>query len=627
MSRSNFFQNTSHSSFEGSHITNTVGDHTTNIAKDHNIYIAGDNITQIIGSQDQTVPNGVRRESILDQYHIFRRGDIRLLQELSTSEVDEEKTPLWDWNPTQKKLKYTRTAHSVKLFGVAGDHSHCVAVHYSGRDAYAAWERDFLRYSNHHQNIVHLLGLNRQKSNPALVFCDDVVPLAQIWEKCPPIVKFYLHVNFIYLAPQTAFGDKDLFRTVGWFKKLDKSYSLVSSPWTSIPGKEGILLEHGWTRFHYDVTNWGKHLSCSVNFPQTLEKRLISAWISQGMFVANATGGDTSKLQQYGVTTRVEIFLTPDVGTVALHPNIMPKNIFMFITPVSLNQCPESGPTKVSSGEHGENYYFWSFDPDGSTQISQRVCDLIGLPKYNVEIYPLAFFCPDYQFQAIKCLQEFFGYNTSTQDFPKACGLPLIDLFPLSEDPDNPHDQSIEELDNWHIVHDNLNVALGSDSESIHDTVAQSQRISFPMPRLRQEMNLTVSEILSYEDLDGSESDSCSEDWSDLGSEASDVPLQYLKPSPWLEGYLISNDGSSKSCRGVPSQDGTRFCWMFDLDVPDASLPVYTECWICIGCHYSHVRVQPVTCVKCGRRVGNQPYSPRDTMVLKVIHKNHSVFI
>ncbi|THU80635.1 hypothetical protein K435DRAFT_809731 [Dendrothele bispora CBS 962.96] len=511
MSRSNFFQNTSHSSFEGSHITNTVGDHTTNIARDHNIYIAGDNITQIIGSQDQTVPNGVRRESILDQYHIFRRGDIRLLQELSTSEVDEEKTPLWDWNPTQKKLKYTRTAHSVKLFGVAGDHSHCVAVHYSGRDAYAAWERDFLRYSNHHQNIVHLLGLNRQKSNPALVFCDDVVPLVQIWEKCPPIVKFYLHVNFIleelscvspriwqdggfqkiweaihlqmtvsgndlfwltkprrnaftiiykgmriYLAPQTAFGDKDLFRTVGWFKKLDKSYSLVSSPWTSIPGKEGILLEHGWTRFHYDVTNWGKHLSCSVNLPQTLEKRLMSAWISQGMFVANATGGDTSKLQQYGVTTRVEIFLTLDVGTVALHPNIMPKNIFMFIAPVSLNQCPESGPTK----------------------ISQRVCDLIGLPKYNVEIYPLAFFCPDYQFQAIKCLQEFFGYNTSTQDFPKACGLPLIELIPLSEDPDNPH----EELDNWHIVHDKLNEALGSDSESVHGTVAQSQRISFPMP-------------------------------------------------------------------------------------------------------------------------------------------------
>ncbi|THU87472.1 hypothetical protein K435DRAFT_342058 [Dendrothele bispora CBS 962.96] len=194
---SNFFQNTSHSSFEGSHITNTGGDHTTNVAGD--IYIAAvDNITQIIGSQDQSVANDVCGESIFDQYRDLRRCDIRLLRELSTREVDEERTrtPWWDRNPTRKKLKYTRTAHSVKLFGGAGDHSHCVAMHYSGRDAYAAWERDFLKYSNHHPNVVHLFGLIRLKSNPALVFCDDVIPLAQVWEKCSSIAKCYLDIHF-----------------------------------------------------------------------------------------------------------------------------------------------------------------------------------------------------------------------------------------------------------------------------------------------------------------------------------------------------------------------------------------------------------------------------------------------
>ncbi|THU81784.1 hypothetical protein K435DRAFT_872965 [Dendrothele bispora CBS 962.96] len=156
MSTSNFFQNTSHSSFEGSHIINTAGDHTiTN-------FVAGDHITQIIGPQDQIVSNGARGESIFNQYHDLRRCDILLLQELSKREVDEEETSLWsDRNPMRKKLKYTRTAHSVKLFGVAGDHSHCVAMHYSGRDAYAAWERDFLRYSeqygSHHVFIVFVL--------------------------------------------------------------------------------------------------------------------------------------------------------------------------------------------------------------------------------------------------------------------------------------------------------------------------------------------------------------------------------------------------------------------------------------------------------------------------------------
>ncbi|THU79738.1 hypothetical protein K435DRAFT_519526 [Dendrothele bispora CBS 962.96] len=137
MSRSSFFENTSHSSFEGSHIINTAGDHITNVAGDHNIYIAAvDNITQIIGSQDQIVSNGVRGESIFNQYHDLRRCDIRLLRKLSTTEIDEDKTLWSDRNPMRKKLKYTRTAHSVKLFGVVGDHSNCVAMHYSGRDAY-----------------------------------------------------------------------------------------------------------------------------------------------------------------------------------------------------------------------------------------------------------------------------------------------------------------------------------------------------------------------------------------------------------------------------------------------------------------------------------------------------------
>ncbi|THV00122.1 hypothetical protein K435DRAFT_854983 [Dendrothele bispora CBS 962.96] len=167
---SNFFQNTSHSSFEGSHIINTAGDHTTNVAE-HNIYIAAvDNITQIIGSQDQIVSNGVRGGSIFNEVGV---SVIRLSSTGSDftdstaifvvviygfyknylQEIDEQKTPLWwDQDPTQKRLKYTRTAHSVSLFGVADNYIHCVAMHYSGRDAYDAWERDFLSHSNQYDS-------------------------------------------------------------------------------------------------------------------------------------------------------------------------------------------------------------------------------------------------------------------------------------------------------------------------------------------------------------------------------------------------------------------------------------------------------------------------------------------
>ncbi|THU80158.1 hypothetical protein K435DRAFT_810099 [Dendrothele bispora CBS 962.96] len=245
-------------------------------------------------------------------------------------------------------------------------------------------------------------------------------------------------ITLPFISSWTA-SDKDSFKTVGWFKKSDRSYSFMSSPWRSIQAKEGILLEHGWTRFHYDGTNWGRDFSCYVNLPQELETKLVAAWLCQGIFYDNATRDDTSDLEQHSVTTGVDISLVSDVGTVVLHPNIIPKNIFILIAPVSLKQCPESGSTEVSWGEHGENYYFWSFDPDGSTQISQRVCDLIGLPKYKAETYAQARFCFNIQFQAIQQVQKFFGYDPLTRDFAKACGLPLIEVIPLSKDPDKSH--------------------------------------------------------------------------------------------------------------------------------------------------------------------------------------------
>ncbi|THV00126.1 hypothetical protein K435DRAFT_935353 [Dendrothele bispora CBS 962.96] len=446
---SNFFQNTSHSSFQGSHITNT--------AIDYNIYIAAvDNITHNIGSQDQIVSNGARGESIFDQYHSFRRGDIRFLRKLSTKVIDEEKTPLWwDRNPTQKRLKYTRNAHSVSLFGVAAEEMRIP-----------------------HQNVVHLYGLSKQKSNPALVFCDN-----------PELLK-----SLVVIPLESG--------------KLE----VPKNPWKSTPEKEGIVFEHGWTRFDYDGTNWGKNFSCSVNLPHTLETKLLSAWLCQGMFVANAAGGDVSKLDQYGVATSMEISLVPDF--VVQHPNIIPEKIYMFIAPVSFNQSLENGSTEMSWGEREEIHYFWSFDQKG-IPLLQSVCDSIGLPKYKAETCSTMLFYCNFEFQAIQHLQEFFGYDPSTQDFTKACQLPLIEVIPLSEDPDKSH----EKLENWHTVHDEVS---SSDSESTHDdTGAQSRAIWFAMPGVRQEMNLTVSEILSYQDLDVSELDSCFEDWSDLGSETS----------------------------------------------------------------------------------------------------------
>ncbi|THU83525.1 hypothetical protein K435DRAFT_871195 [Dendrothele bispora CBS 962.96] len=574
MSRPNFFHQISQCSFEG-----TINN------------VAGDQITQIFNSQDEIVSNGARGESIFDEYHNFRRGDIQILQDLSTKEVDEEEDKMWNWHSTRKKLKYTATAHRVKLFGTPDphDHSHdCVAVRYGGRDAYAAWERDLLKFSNHHSNVIHLFGLSRQRSNPALVFCDDVVPLMRVWEICSPIVKCYLYIQyhaasenlpegmggstFAYqslsqgavfvrrntgmicfgsqsqgeigsqetldrsfrgqslskepekilpfdllhdeldtlryflgtwkkhsLSQRTITGsplnlfhfalshwhdfeyntspitlpsislqttDSDPFRTVGQFKNLDESYSYMSHPWESDSG-EGILYANGWTRM-----NWGQRFCYRVDIPEPSMRKISSAWLCQAMFYAHTTGNDISRLEQYVfiwqtivASLEARAFLKLDVGAVALHLDIIPRNIFLFIAPVSIDKCPQSGSTIVSWEGHRGNHYFWSFDPDGLNQIPKRVCDIIGLPRYKAELLPLLYSYHNYQLQAIQCVQEFMGYNTSTQDFAHACGLPLLEIIRPSENLAIFIDSSADDLDVWCDAQNSLGEVSRSDSE------------------------------------------------------------------------------------------------------------------------------------------------------------------
>ncbi|THU90490.1 hypothetical protein K435DRAFT_600589, partial [Dendrothele bispora CBS 962.96] len=103
--------------------------------------------------------------------------------------------------------------------------------------------------------------------------------------------------------------------------------------------------------------------------------------------------------------------------------------LFLFIAPVTLNRCPKSGSTEVRWLANGKDHYFWSFDPSGSNSLSKRVCDLLGLPKYRTDILSMAWKLPNYQHDAVKYLQEIQGFDPWTQDFARACGLPLFEML------------------------------------------------------------------------------------------------------------------------------------------------------------------------------------------------------
>ncbi|THU99252.1 hypothetical protein K435DRAFT_502557 [Dendrothele bispora CBS 962.96] len=192
---SSFYKNATNCTFTGK-IFNVAG----------NLNIMGDS-----GSEDQIISHGARGEPIFDEYENVRQCDMRLLQQLS--EVNKE-PQLWE----SERLKYTTTAYKIDLIGrAAGALTHCITVRYTGKDAYPAWERDFMQYSNQHPNLVHLYGFNRQKSNPSLIFCDNVVPFMQVWEDCSPIVKSYIHHSFI--SARWGTGDE-------FYKLIDESLNV-----------------------------------------------------------------------------------------------------------------------------------------------------------------------------------------------------------------------------------------------------------------------------------------------------------------------------------------------------------------------------------------------------------------
>ncbi|THU97312.1 hypothetical protein K435DRAFT_778114 [Dendrothele bispora CBS 962.96] len=178
-----FFPQASQFSIQGQTINFVAGDQNTH---NHRLHT---------GDSDSIVSPGVLgAQSIFDDYEIIRRGNLRLLEEISKEVVDDNDNYHYrraNRLRAQKCLKFTRSAYRAQVIGQNLPRS--VAVVYGGEDAQAAWERDFSLFSaNHHPNIAHLFGLTRGLSSPSLVFYNDLIPMRQLWENGSAIIRCYI---------------------------------------------------------------------------------------------------------------------------------------------------------------------------------------------------------------------------------------------------------------------------------------------------------------------------------------------------------------------------------------------------------------------------------------------------
>ncbi|THU87583.1 hypothetical protein K435DRAFT_804194 [Dendrothele bispora CBS 962.96] len=149
------------------------------------------------------------------------------------------------------------------------------------------------------------------------------------------------------------------------------------------------------------------------------------AWLSQASYCSSFSDTPTHLIQN------IVLQLMPKNFKLLFPHN---TQVYLFTAPVVISNPSGVSAITVNWGENGERVYYWSFDPDGSRQISARVAETLGLAQLVKKINPLNMNdFQDHQFEAARQLQSLRGYDPLTQGFAKKHKLPLIEIVqPLS---------------------------------------------------------------------------------------------------------------------------------------------------------------------------------------------------
>ncbi|KAF9254110.1 hypothetical protein L218DRAFT_832061, partial [Marasmius fiardii PR-910] len=66
--------------------------------------------------------------------------------------------------------------------------------------------------------------------------------------------------------------------------------------------------------------------------------------------------------------------------------------------------------------------YYWSSDPSGHSEMTERDCEAAGLPSYLLKVMGNTQTWSPKAYDIMRELQEVKGYDPSTNDFARAMG-------------------------------------------------------------------------------------------------------------------------------------------------------------------------------------------------------------
>ncbi|THU93595.1 hypothetical protein K435DRAFT_799581 [Dendrothele bispora CBS 962.96] len=441
------------------------------------------------------------------------------LQYEHLSEVNEG---LW-W---PERLKCTKTTYKIDLLG--RDHKEATgALPYR----IAAWERDFVQYSNQyssyftflspllkysrHPNLVHLYGFNRQKSN--------VVPLMQAWEDCSPIVKLFIH----YSVGPSEEMPSDL--RYGGYTSGTSGTSLPFSLYYDEAGLKRYIIERKNPPVLTPLFTGIFYSYCLNDFTST-ESTCLPSVLLQGHdgLRQKLIGSFKNMDQSYSYTLepwRCDLYDNGKLlgtGWTRFHYESYIGKEFQLLV-----HCSPEATQRIYNAWFHQKYYLNVVKEDAFDQFGKQISCL----KKD--------WCPESgsaEHEAAKYIQECQGFDPLTQDYARACEFPLIEMLsPLEHfHPNDLAEENQEALDAWYDAEETLSKMSGSESV-YEDASSQLQRIS------------DDSDLGSLEgdSLFNGESDDPASQALELNPSLGSALIAGCKPSSWLGAYLIQENITS----------------------------------------------------------------------------------
>ncbi|KAF9257154.1 hypothetical protein L218DRAFT_134024 [Marasmius fiardii PR-910] len=161
------------------------------------------------------------------------------------------------------------------------------------------------------------------------------------------------------------------------------------------------------------------------------------SWLSQSYHIFNMLDIPKEEWPGCGYHYAVELYLEQpsfpgcnrDGDFDSLAADQTPCYLFLFPPPQIHDGSPD-----VDAWTSGRNLYYYSFDPDGQSALSDSQRVSLGLPSFITDAVQSASGWSSDVYELIRAWQEVKGFNPNTTDFARSLGLPIMEVMSLNED-------------------------------------------------------------------------------------------------------------------------------------------------------------------------------------------------